>query len=581
SGLYAPMKAGEETLGAIGVESETGAAFDADDERLLTTLASQSAAAIQTARQFETTRRRAVELETLNRVSVALRAVTGRDEMLAIVLEETLNALGTAHGSINLWDEPAQALHKVIARGWLSVVTETPIKPGEGIFGSVFASGKMHLSQDFSSDPLTREETRAQLPAGWGGACAPINSAEQTLGVLLVALPSGREFTKGQVRLLNTIAEMTGAALHRVALHQQTVRRLEDLQSLHMIDQAISSSFDLRPVLEIVVSQATSRLGVDAASLLLLDPPTQTLRYITGRGFYNLGIPRPPVRLGQGLAGRAALERALLHASNLAGTLGDELPKEENFEEYYVAPLVAKGEVKGVLEVFHRETLSLDKERLGFLETLAGQAAIALDNSHLFDGLQRANLDLAVAYDATIEGWSRALDLRDEETEGHTQRVTALTLQLAQTFGLAGADLNHVRRGALLHDIGKMGIPDSILLKPGPLTDEEWVIMRQHPHLAYELLAPITYLRPALDIPWCHHEKWDGTGYPRKLKDEQIPLAARIFAVVDVYDALTSDRPYRKAWTKDKTLQYIAEQSGAHFDPQVVERFMQVIAEQG
>jgi PAS domain S-box-containing protein/putative nucleotidyltransferase with HDIG domain len=580
SGLYAPMKAGEETLGAIGVESETSAAFDADDERLLTTLASQAAAAIQTARQFETTRRRAVELETLNRISIALRAVVQWDEMLAIVLEETLNALGTAHGSINLWNEAAQELHKVIARGWLSVVTESPIKSGEGIFGSVFASGKMHLSQEFASDPLTRDATRAQLPAGWGGACVPINSPEQTLGVLLVAIPKGRAFSKGQMRLLNTIAEMTGAALHRVALHQQTVRRLEDLQSLHMVDQAISSSFDLRPVLEIVISQAMSRLGVDAASLLLFDPLTQTLEYATGRGFYNPGAPRPPMRFGQGLAGRAVMERNLLHASNLGGALDAGLPKEENFEEYYVAPLVAKGEIKGVLEVFHRGTLLLDKERLEFLETLAGQAAIAIDNNHLFDGLQRANLDLAVAYDATIEGWSRALDLRDEETEGHTQRVTTLTLQLAQTFGLSGADLNHIRRGALLHDIGKMGIPDSILLKPGPLTEEEWVIMRQHPHLAYELLAPISYLRPALDIPWCHHEKWDGTGYPRQLKEEQIPLAARIFAVVDVYDALTSDRPYRKAWSKDETLQYIAEQSGAHFDPKVVERFMQVIAEQ-
>ena len=162
-----------------------------------------------------------------------------------------------------------------------------------------------------------------------------------------------------------------------------------------------------------------------------------------------------------------------------------------------------------------------------------------------------------MAYDETIEGWSRAMDLRDKETEGHTQRVTELTLRLANSMGFGAEELVHIRRGTLLHDIGKMGVPDDILRKPGPLTDEEWVIMRRHPQLAYDMLAPIFYLRPATDIPYCHHEKWDGTGYPRGLKGEQIPLAARIFALVDVWDALCSDRPYRKAWPADRVRSYI------------------------
>jgi len=170
--------------------------------------------------------------------------------------------------------------------------------------------------------------------------------------------------------------------------------------------------------------------------------------------------------------------------------------------------------------------------------------------------------------------------LRDKETEGHTQRVTELTLKLARAMGLTNSDLVHIRRGALLHDIGKMGVPDGILFKEGPLTEEEWKIMRQHPRFAYEMLSPIEYLRPALDIPYCHHEKWDGSGYPRGLKGEEIPLAARLFAVVDVYDALTSDRPYRPAWPRQKTLEHIRQLSGSHFDPQVVETFMELLAEQ-
>ena len=189
-----------------------------------------------------------------------------------------------------------------------------------------------------------------------------------------------------------------------------------------------------------------------------------------------------------------------------------------------------------------------------FLETLAGQVTIAIDNSQLFTNLQRSNLELSLAYDATIEGWSRALDMRDTVTEGHTKRVTEMALNLARMMGMCESDLVHMRRGILLHDMGKMGIPDTILLKPDALTEEEWKIMHMHPQYAFEMLAPISYLRPALDIPGSHHEKWDGTGYPRGLKGEQIPLAARIFTVVDVYDALTSDRPYRKAWPKEKAI---------------------------
>lgn len=184
---------------------------------------------------------------------------------------------------------------------------------------------------------------------------------------------------------------------------------------------------------------------------------------------------------------------------------------------------------------------------------------------------------LLEAYDATIEGWSLAMDLRDKETEGHTRRVTDLTMKLARALDVAEDALVHIRRGALLHDMGKLGIPDSILLKEGPLTDEEWIIMRKHPNYALDLLSKIEYLLPALDIPYCHHEKWDGSGYPRGLKQLEIPLAARMFAIADVWDALTSDRPYRAAWSSDQALEYIKDASGSHFDPQIVQIFLDIL----
>ena len=233
-----------------------------------------------------------------------------------------------------------------------------------------------------------------------------------------------------------------------------------------------------------------------------------------------------------------------------------------------------------MLEVFHRSPLEPHPEWLTFLEALAGQAAIALDNAALVDGLQRSSVELTLAYDATIEGWSRAMDLRDKETEGHTQRVTTMTLELARNLAVPEAELVHIRRGALLHDTGKLGVPDNILLKPGPLNDEEWEIMRRHPTYAYDMLSPIHYLRPALDIPYCHHEKWDGSGYPRRLAGEQIPLAARLFAVVDVWDALRSERPYRTGWPAEKVRQHIEAGAGTHFDPRVVEVFLRLVAGQ-
>jgi putative nucleotidyltransferase with HDIG domain len=289
--------------------------------------------------------------------------------------------------------------------------------------------------------------------------------------------------------------------------------------------------------------------------------------------------PPSPIRVGEGYAGLAVLERRPIFTSNL-GETGTafvtgrvELATTEMFQSYHVIPLFSKGTVRGVLETFHRTRFDPDEDWKDYFESLASQAAIAIDNAELFNSLQKSNLDLIVAYDATIEGWSRALDLRDRETEGHTQRVAGMALDLAKVIGVKEDKLLHMRRGALLHDIGKMGIPDKILFKKGPLDNIEWEIMQKHPVFAYEMLSPIKYLGPALDIPYCHHERWDGTGYPRKLAGEQIPLAARIFAVADVWDALTSKRPYREAWSKEKTYTYIQENSGSHFDPAVIEAF--------
>ena len=357
--------------------------------------------------------------------------------------------------------------------------------------------------------------------------------------------------------------------------------RLQRLAALHAIDMIISSSLDLRVTLSEFLDLVISQLRVDAADVLLLNPHTQSLEFSAGRGFRADGVQRSPLRLGEGIAGLAALEHRSISIPNLldpaSGFPRAPFHESEGFITYAVVPLMAKGHITGVLEVYHRAPLVLDTEWLNFLEALAAQAAIAIDNATLFNELQRSTIEITVAYDATLEGWAHALDLRNQATEQHTKRVMEMTLRLARTMGISEKELVHIRRGALLHDIGKIGIPDSILLKPGPLTDEEWTLIYKHPQYAFDMLQPIAYLRPALDIPYAHHEKWDGSGYPRSLKGEQIPLAARIFSVADVWDAMTDERrPYRKALSRDEVREYIRSLAGTQLDPKVVDAFLKM-----
>ena len=371
----------------------------------------------------------------------------------------------------------------------------------------------------------------------------------------------------------------------QVRAEEQIRLQLSRLDSLHSIDAEILSNLDLKAILAVVLAQVEKGLGADAANVLFFNPSTQSLERIAQFGFRTDNSSYKRLRLGKGLAGKAALDRESIFIQDVHKEDNPlaQIPslRSEGFRSYFGLPLLAQGKLKGVLEVFHRSVLEPNAEWLKFLNMLAGQTAIAIDNISLFENLQKNNTELRLAYDTTLEGWARALELRDMETVGHSRRVTALTIELATAMGMDRRLMDHIRRGALLHDIGKMGVPDAILNKPAPLTDIEWTVMKQHPVMGYEMLKEIIYLKPALDIPYSHHERWDGSGYPLGMHGEAIPLAARVFAVIDVYDALTSDRPYRIALSKEETLAYIGEQSGTHFDPEIVDVFMEMMKDKG
>jgi response regulator RpfG family c-di-GMP phosphodiesterase/putative methionine-R-sulfoxide reductase with GAF domain len=588
--LAVPILSANRRVGAVAVCSPAPRRWTADETSLVRSVARELGTASE--RRWAQARilRQLENLKTLYASAKKLSESLDLGGLTDYVVRTAVNALGVVAASVrralpdgslvalathpDTFTYPQRVRMRWNDAGGMAVPVGRALQTGTSSIRN-----DIRTADDLPADrreALEREGIRAT-------ASLPLISQGKPFGVLSLYSDQTGFFKPGRVEQFEAFANLVAAALENARLFDDARRRLDELQALRDIDTAISGSLDARVTLSIFLDKVTTHLQVDAADILLLNPGSQTLEYLTGRGFRTSALQNTRLRLGSGHAGQAALERRTISVPNLAGAAGrfDRSPllTDEQFVSYFAVPLIAKGQTHGVLEVFHRQPLAPDDEWLDFLSTLAGQAAIAIDSTRLFDNLQRANMELTMAYDTTLEGWSKALDLRDRETEGHTQRVTEVTVRLARAVGISDDTLVHVRRGALLHDIGKMGIPDSILLKPGPLTEDEWEIMRRHPVYAHELLSPITYLRPALAIPYAHHEKWDGTGYPRGLKGDEIPLEARVFAVVDVWDALTSDRPYRPAWPKDKARGFIREQAGTHFDPRVADMFLNLIAE--
>lgn len=589
-----PLNTNEHAVGALWTIREE--AFSPSEIRLLTAIADMTATALQRAAWYEQTQHRAEQFATVSTLGHTLGQtldIHAIYQQLAEAVDALLPDASTTLIARFDSDEElitcAYGLHEgePIDTADLPPI---PLEPeGWGTQSHVIRTRQPMIVDDLPArmqktktviHKYTASESEASEPMPESALLVPMLARGEVIGVMQAQSYTPARFTDSDSELLSLVANTAAVAIANADLLNSTRRHVEQLQALRNIDTAITASTDEHVALSVILNQVTMQLGVDAVAVLIFDSHSQLLRHALDRGFRNSNLKHATLRLGEELAGRAALERNMVRVSDLAAsknTAYSSRLSDEGFVTYFGVPLVARGQVQGVLEVCHRSRLNPDAEWFNFLETLAGQTAIAIDNSKMFTNLQHSNLGLTLAYDTTLEGWAKALELRDRETEGHTRRVTEMTVRLARAMGIREEELVHVRRGALLHDIGKMGIPDRILLKPGPLDDDEWATMKQHPAYAYELLAPVEFLRPALDIPYCHHEKWDGSGYPRGLAGEDIPLAARLFAVVDVYDALCSDRPYRRAWPEAKALAHIREQAGQHFEPRVVEAFFGIL----
>jgi putative nucleotidyltransferase with HDIG domain len=383
--------------------------------------------------------------------------------------------------------------------------------------------------------------------------------------------------TSHVIRDLTQLSLSLTSMKNAVSSHLQTNQR--QIGALVGVGSVINSSLGLKRVLSEVMDRLIALMNAERGFLMLREADGG-LRVQVARGLDQEDVTEDKFNISNTVVRRVAENGEVILTTNAQDD--PRFGQQDSVAAYHLlsilcAPLKIKDQLIGVIYVDNRiHSGMFQQSDFELISAFANQAAVAINNAQLFDDLQESNEELEIAYQATLEGWVRALDLRDRETEGHTKRVTALTQKLATAMGVSDADLVHITRGALLHDIGKMAIPDGILLKPAKLSQDERKLIEKHPVYAFEMLSPIKFLLPALDIPHCHHEKWDGSGYPRGLKGEDIPFAARIFAVVDVWDALVSDRPYRKGIKPTEIREHIRRDSGIHFDPQVVEAFLKL-----
>ncbi len=587
SELAVPLIAEGQLIGVINAESTEPSRFSEDDARLLETIANQLGTAISHIRIHSQEREQRKIAEILSDTALALNSSLEIDQILDRILDEIAELIPYKTASMFLrGKEKAQALRH---RGFEALGLSDWIENFEIELGSSGIPGMDRLVNELKPELVA--DTRnspdwVEIPeTSWiqSHLGMPIVKNDTLLGIINLDHDQPNAFDESDIEIVTVLANQISTALDNAELYRQQQEQLEFLESLRQIDYAITGSLDLQVILKVIMTEVMARLNIDAVNILLYDADAYQVFPAASKGYRSHDSFQEVTYHVTGLLGQIIQQRLPCFVSDLNDTdlsvVRREIFQREGFQSYFGLPLIVKGKIVGVMELFIREQIAIQEDWQRYAATVATQTAIAVDNSQLFSNLQQANLELSLAYDITLEGWAGALEMRDQETEGHSRRVVELTMQLVKAMGVPEEQWVHIRRGALLHDIGKMGIPDRILLKPGKLDDEEWELMRMHPRFAEKWLKPIAYLRPALDIPLYHHERWDGTGYPVGLKGEQIPLAARIFSIIDVWDALSSDRPYRKAWPLEKVLDHLRSQSGKHFDPEVVKAFLELIKE--
>lgn len=578
-----PILSRDRLIGLIAVwRTGAGLEFTSPDMNFLVSLAQQAAIAIDNARLFEETRIRLREIESIASVSAALSRTLELEPLLEIVLQSAIRAIPAAERGSILMADPDGNLCIRATYGFTDPrVRSYVFPPASGYSAIAFREQRAIVVPDVRAQPTIRYDGEiSEMRAGGSAVAAPLVVKGCAIGVIAIDTTATEDaFSESDLHLLEALASPAALAIENSQLFEDTRRRLAELEIMQSIASALRIAQAPDEVFPIVLVQLINLLGVGSALVDLIEPASGEIVTQLAHGVWApMTGRRTPITAGG--SGRViATGQPYISTDVIADGLVAFPDLIGDLRAAICVPIVAMHQPIGTLWIGRVTPLS--GEEVNLLVAVGEMVGNTIQRMKLHEQTVRQADELAAAYDLTLEGWAKALELRDKETEGHSRRVTELTLQLAHRIGVPAAEMANIRRGVLLHDIGKMGVSDQVLKKTGLLDDHEWHEMRKHPQYAYELLYPITYLRPALDIPYCHHEKWDGQGYPRGLQGKQIPLAARIFAVVDVYDALSNDRPYRAAWPKRRVIEYLRNESGKHFDPEVVEVFIEQILEPG
>jgi HD-GYP domain-containing protein (c-di-GMP phosphodiesterase class II) len=532
-------------------------------------------------------RKQADHLTSVHEIALDIISHKNMDELLETIVSRAAFLLEAEGGSVYLVDADGETLTLVSASGAPKKFVNTELKRGEGMAGKILISGEPLIVKDYD----LWDGRAVVYPRGvWGSVVkVPIFLSEKIIGALgCYTSPARlRDFTQNDIKTLNELARQAAIAIDTVRLIETAKQAEFGAVRSYQIQSIINELLNIGLQNDSLENQLTRAMDVilsvpwmpifPKGAVFLVENGSNELAMKVQR---NLPVPLQSIcahiKPGVCLCGRAIQSRQIQFSAEVD-------PRHEIHYDgmephgHYNVPILLGERLLGVLVLYLAEGHVRDEREVDFLNVGANTLARLIEHARVQDEIQHVNAELITAYDTTLEGWSKALDLRDEDTEGHTRRVSEMTIKLARSMKVPESELTHIWRGSVLHDIGKMGVPDSILKKPGPLTSDEWAVIYRHPQTAVDMLSPIPFLRLSLDIPYSHHEKWDGSGYPLGLKGEQIPLAARIFAVVDVWDALISDRPYKQAWPSEAALEYIRGQAGKHFDPQIVDVFMLIV----
>ncbi len=576
SELCVPIRVNEKIIGVFNVESRTINAFADEDERVLNTISGTLGTAIARIRLLNTERKRRQEAESLREATSALTRTIELEKLFDIILESLAKLVSYTSASIEVID--VEQIEIVASRGLPDhnefLGKKYGFRPKKwGI--NIENIDQPIIIPDVQADERFVKYKGAEYIRGWMGV--PMIAEDNLIGYLNLDSDEVDFYNEAQADVVQIFANQAATAIQNAHRFRSETKRRNEAENLQVAATALTSSLDVEEVLQTILIALKEVTPYDSTSVLLLE--SDQVRVRAAKGTVNPGLALDQLFPANNPLLREIQKsgKAIIVADAQKDIRFDNWPATVQVHGWLGIPLITRGQIIGYITLDSCKVGAFNDNDAKLAQTFAHQAAVAIDNAHLFTRLQETNEALSKAYDTTLEGWGKALELRDKETQGHTVRVTELTQKLAMQMGIHEPELTQVRRGVQVHDIGKMGVPDRILHKKAPLTKKEWAAMHEHPRYAFDLLYPITYLRPALDIAYCHHERWDGTGYPRNLKGEEIPLTARIFAVVDVWDALTSNRSYRKAWPRKKVLHHLRNESGKHFDPQVVEIFLNMI----